>query len=174
MNVNRRDFIGGTLAALGFSALPGGLIFAAPTGWKHGGKPNLVFGVVSDTHLRTANKGNGIGANWPDKYFAAALEYFKAQGVDAVVHCGDFAHRGQTHEMDFHAEAWRRVFAPDCHFAPLADGETMKVELSLREFRKSRALKSPKTGALHVSVRPREVFGGIGRAIETDAICSKA
>lgn len=68
----------------------------------------------------------------------------------------------------------RRVFAPDCHFAPLADGETMKVELSLREFRKSRALKSPKTGALHVSVRPREVFGGIGRAIETDAICSKA
>ena len=64
MNVNRRDFIGGTLAALGFSALPGGLIFAAPPGWKHGGKPNLVFGVVSDTHLRTANKGNGIGANW--------------------------------------------------------------------------------------------------------------
>jgi hypothetical protein len=32
MNVNRRDFIGGTLAALGFSALPGGLIFAAPPG----------------------------------------------------------------------------------------------------------------------------------------------
>ena len=111
MNVNRRDFIGGTLAALGFSALPGGLIFAAPPGWKHGGKPNLVFGVVSDTHLRTANKGNGIGANWPDKYFAAALEYFKAQDVDAVVHCGDFAHRGQTREMEFHAEAWRRVFA---------------------------------------------------------------
>ena len=111
MNVNRRDFIGGTLAALGFSALPGGLIFAAPPGWKHGGKPNLVFGVVSDTHLRTANKGNGIGANWPDKYFAAALEYFKAQGVDAVVHCGDFAHRGQVREMEFHAEAWRWVFA---------------------------------------------------------------
>ena len=111
MNVNRRDFIGGTLAALGFSALPGGLIFAAPPGWKHGGKPNLVFGVVSDTHLRTANKGNGIGANWPDKYFAAALEYFKAQGVDAVVHCGDFAHRGQVREMEFYAEAWRRVFA---------------------------------------------------------------
>ena len=67
-----------------------------------------------------------------------------------------------------------RVFAPDCHFAPLAEGETMKVEMSLGEFRKSRALKSPKTGALHVAVRPREVFGGVGRAIETDAICSKA
>ena len=110
MNVNRRDFIGGTLASLGFSALPGGLIFAAPPGWKHGGRPNLVFGVVSDTHLRTANKGNGIGANWPVKYFAAALEYFKAQGVDAVVHCGDFAHRGQVREMEFHARAWGKVF----------------------------------------------------------------
>jgi predicted phosphodiesterase len=109
--MNRREFLQGMFAALGFSALPGGWLFAAPSGWKPKGKPNLVFGVVSDTHLRTANKGNGIGANWPDKYFAAALEYFKAQGVDAVVHCGDFAHRGQVREMEFHAEAWRRVFA---------------------------------------------------------------
>ena len=107
MNVSRRDFLFGAAAF----ALGGWRLFAAPPGWKHGGKPNLVFGVVSDTHLRTANKGNGIGANWPDKYFAAALEYFKAQGVDAVVHCGDFAHRGQVREMEFHAEAWRRVFA---------------------------------------------------------------
>ena len=30
----------------------------------HGGVPNLVFGVVSDTHLRTTRKGNGIGATW--------------------------------------------------------------------------------------------------------------
>ena len=109
--VSRRDLLKSSFAAIGFAALPGGFLFAAPRDWKHEGKPNLVFGVVSDTHLRTANKGNGIGANWPDKYFAAALEYFKAQGVDAVVHCGDFAHRGQTHEMDFHADAWRRVFA---------------------------------------------------------------
>ena len=107
MTMTRRDFLCGA-AAFG---LGGWRLFAAPSGWKHGGTPNLVFGVVSDTHLRTANKGNGIGANWPDKYFAAALEYFKAQGVDAVVHCGDFAHRGQVREMEFHAEAWRRVFA---------------------------------------------------------------
>ena len=107
MNTSRRDFLCGA-AAFG---LGGWRLFAAPSGWKHGGTPNLVFGVVSDTHLRTANKGNRIGANWPDKYFAAALEYFKAQGVDAVVHCGDFAHRGQVREMEFHAEAWRRVFA---------------------------------------------------------------
>ena len=60
------------------------------------------------------------------------------------------------------------------YYAVTLDGGTMKVEMSLGEFRKSRALKSPKTGALYVAVRPREVFGGLGRAIETDAICSKA
>ena len=79
MEMTRSDFLKRALSALGFAALPGGFLFAAPPGWKHGGKPNLVFGVVSDTHLRTANKGSRIGANWPDKYFAAALEYFKKQ-----------------------------------------------------------------------------------------------
>ena len=108
--MTRRDFIGNALAALGFSALPGGFLFAAPCGWKHGGSPNLVFGVISDTHLRTSVKGEGPGANWPDKYFSAALKYFKRRGVDAVVHCGDMAHRGQVREMEFHAEAWSRVF----------------------------------------------------------------
>ena len=106
MNTSRREFIGGAAAF----ALGGWRLFAAPSGWKHGGKPNLVFGVVSDTHLRTANRGNRIGANWPDKYFAAALEYFKKQNVDAVVHCGDMAHRGQVEELQFHANVWRRVF----------------------------------------------------------------
>ena len=111
--MTRRDFIGNALAALGFSALPGGCLFVAPEGWKHGGRPNLVFGVVSDTHLRTRHGSSGKpGHNWPDKYFVAALEYFKRRGVDAVVHCGDMAHRGQVEEMKFHANAWNRVFAP--------------------------------------------------------------
>jgi len=111
--MTRRDFIGNALAALGFSALPGGRLLAAPPGWKHGGSPNLVFGVVSDTHLRTRHGSSGKpGHNWPDKYFAAALEYFKRRGVDAVVHCGDMAHRGQVEEMQFHANAWNRVFGP--------------------------------------------------------------
>ena len=106
----RREFLKESLAALGFAALPGGFLFAAPPGWKRGGRPNIVVGVVSDTHLRTAHSGNRIGRDWPDKHFVAALKYFKAQGVEAVVHCGDMAHRGQTREMVFHAEAWQRVF----------------------------------------------------------------
>ena len=109
MSVSRREFLSGA-AALG---LGGWRLFAAPLGWKHGGKPNLVFGVVSDTHLRTRHGSSGKpGHNWPDKYFAAALEYFKRRGVDAVVHCGDMAHRGQVEEMQFHANAWNRVFGP--------------------------------------------------------------
>ena len=110
MGVTRMGFIQGALASLGFGAMVGRRLFAAPPGWMHGGVPNLVFGAVSDTHLRTTRKGEGIGSCWPDKYFVAALEYFKLCNADAVVHCGDMAHRGQTREMEFHAEAWKRVF----------------------------------------------------------------
>ena len=82
MEMTRREFVkeslayllsaanrasGGYRSALGFAVLPGGWLFAAPPGWKPKGMPNLVFGVISDTHLRTAVKGNGHGAHWPDK-----------------------------------------------------------------------------------------------------------
>ncbi|MBQ2621494.1 MAG: metallophosphoesterase [Thermoguttaceae bacterium] len=106
--MKRRDFLKGTFGAVG--SLFCGELFAAPPGWQHDGEPNLVFGVISDTHLRTTVWGNRLGANWPDKYLVAALKYFKEQNVDAVMHCGDMAHRGQVQEMAFHAGAWRRVF----------------------------------------------------------------
>ena len=120
MGVTRLEFIKGALVSLGFGAFGGRRLFAAPLGWKHGGTPNVVFGVLSDTHLRTRHGASGLpGHNWPDKYFAAALDYFKKQNVDAVVHCGDMAHRGQVEEMQFHANVWNRVFpknlAPDGH-----------------------------------------------------------
>ena len=106
IGLTRREFLSGATTF----ALGGGRLFGLPRGWRHGGKSNLVLGVVADTHLRTAVKGNGIGANWPDKYFVAALEYFRKQDVDAVVHCGDMAHRGQVVEMQFHANVWHKVF----------------------------------------------------------------
>ena len=110
MNTSRRAFLAGA-AALAFG---GWRLFAAPSGWKHGGKPNLVFGVISDTHLRTRHGASGKpGKNWPNRYLAAALRYFKSQNVDAVVHCGDMAHRGQVEEMQFHANVWRKVFGKD-------------------------------------------------------------
>ena len=52
--LNRREFVKGGLAALGFMALPGGL-FAAPAGWKPKKKPDLVFGVLSGTRKTTTS-----------------------------------------------------------------------------------------------------------------------
>lgn len=48
MSVSRREFLAGAAAF----ALGGWRLFAAPPGWKHGGKPNLILGVLADTHLQ--------------------------------------------------------------------------------------------------------------------------
>lgn len=81
LDMKRREFLTGA-AAFG---LGGWRLFAAPPGWKHGGKPNLVFGVVSDTHLRTALDGKSVDRNYTDRYFLAALQHFRKQKVDAVM-----------------------------------------------------------------------------------------
>lgn len=115
--MTRREFIGDGFAA--FASLFCGRLFAAPLGWKHGGKPNLVFGVISDTHLRTTTDGKYSTKYWSDKWVVAALKHFRGQNVDAVLHCGDMAHCGQVEEMEFHRTAWDKVFphdlAPDGH-----------------------------------------------------------
>ena len=106
MKASRRDFLWGTAAF----CLGGWRLFAAPPGWKPDKEPNLLFGVLSDTHLCSRPFAGKSCADWPVKYFAAALEYFKSLKVDAVVHCGDMAHRGRVREMEFHGEIWREVF----------------------------------------------------------------
>ena len=62
----------------------------------------------------------------------------------------------------------RRFFSPRCQFAPSAEDSAMKVEIPLARFKKWNALNSRDGGALHVEVRPREIFGGLGRALEAD------
>ena len=114
MSVSRREFLIGGAAAFG---LGGWRLFAMPFGWKHGGKPNLVFGVLADTHFRMDSEWRrGIKT---DRFLVAALEYFRSQNIDAVVHCGDMADRGLVEELRLHADAWRRVFpenrTPDGH-----------------------------------------------------------
>ena len=119
MDVSRLGFIKGIAASLGVGALGGGRVFAAPPGWKPPKGAKLVFGALSDTHLRTDYTGLKAARTFPHKYLISALEYFRSQNVDAVVHCGDAAHRGQIRELEFHAEAWNKVFpngcAPDGH-----------------------------------------------------------
>ena len=116
MNLTRREFLEGALASFGVGAF-GGRIFAAPLGWKRPDRANLVFGLVSDTHLRSDMTGARLDS--PDRYLLAALKYFREQNVDAVAHCGDMADRGQICELEFHAAIWNKVFpgslAPDGH-----------------------------------------------------------
>ena len=103
----------------GLAATFGARLFAAPPGWTPPEKANLVFGVVSDTHLRTTTDGKYSTKYWSDKWLVAAFRCFRDNNVDAVLHLGDMAHTGQVAEMEFHATAWRKVFpndlAPDGH-----------------------------------------------------------
>jgi len=98
MMLLRREFIGGALAALG---LPG---LAADQKER---KPNLVFGVVSDIHIRAHGWGN---QPFDTTKFHSALEWFRSQGVDAVALTGDIADHGQEEQMQAAAEAWFDVF----------------------------------------------------------------
>lgn len=123
--LSRREFLKGGLAALGVAALPRGLLFAAPRGWKPKKDPNLVLGVVADTHIRTDWSGEKPSWRFPIKHFKSALEYFKDANVDAVVHCGDFAHRGMAASIQFHADAWHEVFG----MRGEAKGQSLLIEL---------------------------------------------
>ena len=108
---SRREFIKGHLATLGFLALPGGL-FAAPAGWKpKGKKPNLVFGVLSDTHLMVDRRnGKSLYPTMSLDYIRNAFKYFKEKNIDAFVHLGDASHRGDIREWEFHKEVFEKVF----------------------------------------------------------------
>ena len=107
---SRREFIKGHLATLGFLALPGGL-FAAPAGWKPKGKPNLVFGVLSDTHLMVDRRnGKTLYPTMSLNYIRNAFKYFKERNIDAFVHLGDASHRGDIREWEFHKEVFEKVF----------------------------------------------------------------
>ena len=113
MAMTRREFLKDSLVALGFLALPGGL-FAAPAGWKPKKKPNLIFGVVSDTPMRVGYDGVKFyghnGSIFDDQALVIALNYFKRAGVDAILHCGDVTDCGMVREMEFYKEAWDKVF----------------------------------------------------------------
>ena len=110
MNLTRREFAKGGLAALGFLALPGGL-FAAPAGWKpKGKKPNLVFGILSNMHLMVEWDGKSLYRSMTLDYIRKAFRLFKARGIDAFVHLGDASHRGCVREWEFHKDVFEDVF----------------------------------------------------------------
>ena len=110
MNLTRREFVKGGLASLGFLALPGGL-FAAPLDWKPKRKPDLVFGVLADTHLMVDRRnGKYLYPTMRLDYIRNAFKHFKAKNIDAFVHLGDASHRGDIREWEFHKEVYEEVF----------------------------------------------------------------
>jgi len=103
MNTSRRFFIGGAVA---FGAF-GGNCFADCHNFKAGGKPNLRFGVVSDIHItQITPKGEKDRVWGGNSTFRHTLEWFRSQGVDAVMIAGDMADNGMDDHMQAVAEAW--------------------------------------------------------------------
>ena len=110
VGLNRREVLKGGLSALGFMALDGLPVYAAPLDWKPNRKPDLVFGVLADTHLMTAWDAKSVYMTMTLDYIKNAFAYFKEMNVDAVIHLGDAAHRGQVRGLEFHREEFDKVF----------------------------------------------------------------
>ena len=110
MMMNRREFVKGGLAALGFFALDGLPVFAAPAGFKPKKKPNLAFGILTDTHLRVEWDGKSLYRTMTLDYVRNAFKLFKERNVDAFLHLGDAAHRAADRELEFHRELFEEVF----------------------------------------------------------------
>ena len=95
MNVSRRVFVSNAAAAAALQA------FAAPAS-----VPRLRFGLISDIHLSNSRKS-------ADRVFRPALEWFRDQGVDAVVCTGDLATCGYLSELEIVSRTWFDVFPED-------------------------------------------------------------
>ncbi len=112
--ISRRWFIGGLSS---FGAFGGCRMFRDGPGRLSCGKPNLTFGVVSDVHVRLGPDGRGFDKHHDPSTLVHTLEWFRDQGVDAVMIAGDIADKGLVKELEAVAAAWSSVFpdgkAPD-------------------------------------------------------------
>ena len=109
VNVSRRCFLAGA-GAFGVWGAFGGCRFLPGVA---GGRPKLKFGVVSDVHVRLAPDGAGLVEANDTRTFIHTLEWFRDQGVDAVMITGDIADFGLVREMEAVAAAWFKVFPND-------------------------------------------------------------
>ena len=108
--MNRRSFIGGSLSFAGLAFCRPGAVFAAEHGKFLSGRPNLVFGVTSDVHVRLLPGRKG---EYFTEFWRRALELFRDQGADAVVAAGDLCNSGVTDELQAFADTWFDVFPDD-------------------------------------------------------------
>ena len=74
-------------------------------------KPKIVFGLVSDTHVRGSESlrlGKGVAGS--DVRLREAFRTMAAAGVDAVVHVGDVTEFGSMDEVDLYRQLFRKEF----------------------------------------------------------------
>ena len=96
MYSTRRGFLIGGAAAFGAF---GGCRFFPAAGFKASGVPKLRFGVVSDIHITKVGADEKM-EDWGNNLtFRHALEWFRDQGVDAVMIAGDMADNGMVEQM---------------------------------------------------------------------------
>ena len=93
--ITRRFFIGG--AASLFASGPKRIF--ADAGAKVSGRPDLVFGVISDVHFALAKGGKSYLSCYTGDVFRKTLSRFRDAGADAVVIAGDIAHSALASEM---------------------------------------------------------------------------
>jgi len=121
MDPSRREFLKGALAALGAGAF-GGRVFAAPPGWKPRPEPDLVVGILSDTHLQSGWDGVTPHGRFPLTYVMNAMKHFRECNIDAFMHLGDAAHRGKNVEAQYHRDIFEKFFPG----GRAADGHTVE------------------------------------------------
>ncbi len=126
MNVkgtSRKEFLQGVLASMGLGFLGGRRLFAVSPGWTPSGAARLVFGVISDTHVRSDYQPQYSPPQFwrthTDVRFRNAVSYFRDQHVDAIMHCGDWADKGGVEEMEMYKKAWDEIFPPGSSYQPV-------------------------------------------------------
>ncbi len=97
MNLTRKHFLIGSMAVAAAGARR---MFAVPAG-SVCGTPRLKIAVMSDIHVRNESS---------QAVFIKALEWYRAQGVDAVLVAGDMADHGLVSQLQLVADAWFKVF----------------------------------------------------------------
>ena len=109
MKITRRWFIGGAASFGAFGAF-GGNRFAVRQKFRPCGAPCLRFGVVSDIHIVRPGLDEKIESVAIVLTFRHTLEWFRSQGVDAVVIAGDLADHGLSCQLEAVEQTWQSVF----------------------------------------------------------------
>ena len=90
--MDRRAFMTAGFAGFALAGLAPVLRLSAA--YAPGRKPNMTFGAISDIHVKIAPDGKGMRASNDTRLVVHALEWFRDQGVDAVMIAGDLADTG--------------------------------------------------------------------------------